>query len=198
MRFRLLALVLATLIVCTTGSFAQSFDQQLRWCNALDGASPDQIISGCTAVIQSNKVNTLNLALVLNRRGNIYNGKGQYDLALQDFDHSIRLNPRDGGVFYNRGNSYNMKGSYDRAIQAYEQAIRLNPNFVDAFVARGVAYYGKGQYDRAIQDYDQAIRLQPNNALAFQNRSTAKIKKNDVAGANADIARAKQLNPNIK
>ncbi len=36
--------------------------QQLNWCDGKDGATPDQQIGGCTAVIQSGKFTGKNLA----------------------------------------------------------------------------------------------------------------------------------------
>jgi tetratricopeptide (TPR) repeat protein len=134
---------------------AQTLDEQP--CSA---SNPDLMISGCTAVIQSGDETPPNLAIALNKRGNAYLDKGQYDRAIQDFDQAIRLNPNYAGAFNNRGHAYDEKGQPDRAIQDYDQAIRLGPNFVVAFSNRGLAKRAKG--DSAGGDADIAKAKQLN------------------------------------
>jgi hypothetical protein len=65
---------------------AQTPDQ--RRCSAPD---PDLSISGCTAMIQSGHETRQNLAGAFYNRGNAYNGKGQPDRAIADYDQAIRL-----------------------------------------------------------------------------------------------------------
>ncbi len=167
MRFLFPATLFAILALPTMDTNAQSFDQQLAWCNGQGNAStdPDLVIKGCTGVIQSGKLvtQTQNLALVFNKRATAYGRKGQNDLALKDYD----------------------------------QTLRLTPNYAEGFFNRGYTYFLLGQNDRAVQDYDQAIRFKPDFALAFEYRGELKLKKGDTVGGNADIARAKfwRLNP---
>ncbi|HZS63500.1 MAG TPA: hypothetical protein VFA53_03240, partial [Xanthobacteraceae bacterium] len=66
-----------TAVVPLSPAAAQS-QQQLNWCEGKDGAPPDLIIGGCTAVIQSGKITGKNLAAAFNNRGNAYDDKGQY------------------------------------------------------------------------------------------------------------------------
>jgi tetratricopeptide (TPR) repeat protein len=105
-------------------------------------------------------------------RGIAYASKGQYDLAIQDYEQAIKLNPSLAGVGL---------GGY--RIEVYNQ--------------RGKAFAKKERYDNAIHDFNQVIGLDPKNAEAFYNRGIAKIKKGDDAGAAADMATAKSINPNI-
>jgi tetratricopeptide (TPR) repeat protein len=106
---------------------------------------PDISISGCTAIIEggqetrnnpilcSNLKCQSNLAVAFMNRGNAYEGKGQHDRALEDYDQAIRLSPNWPVAFTNRGNAYNRKGQYDRAVEDFDQAIRFNPNYAEAF-----------------------------------------------------------------
>jgi tetratricopeptide (TPR) repeat protein len=176
---------------------AQTPDQQR--CFAHD---PDLSIAGCTAMIQSGKETQEDLARAFDYRGFAYGRKQQYDLAIQDDDEAIRLNPNYANAFFNRGNAYNGKGQSDRAIQDYDEAIRLNPNghgsaAANVFQNRGETYHSKGQNDRAIHDYDEAIRVEPNYARAFYARGVALRALGQQARAAADFAKARELNPNM-
>ncbi len=192
---KLLTLVALTGAALPSAGQAQT-KQQIDWCYS-PTATDDQTLEGCTAMIQSGQYTGVELSHAYDNRGVGYNGKGQYDSAIPDFDVAIRLDPNNNQAFNNRGNAYQAKGQYDRAIQDYNQALRIDSNYALAYNNRGNAYRNKGQYDRAIQDYNQAIRINPNYAKAFYFRGISKQKKGDVAGGNADIAKAKQLNPHI-
>jgi tetratricopeptide (TPR) repeat protein len=51
----------------------------------------------------------------------------EYDKAIQDFDESIRLNPRDEIAYVFRGRAWSAKNEYLKAIKDFEHAIRLDP-----------------------------------------------------------------------
>jgi tetratricopeptide (TPR) repeat protein len=110
-----------------------------------------------------------NFAFAFMNRGAAYNGKGQHDRAIQDYDQAIRLEPNLSLAFLNRGGAYADKGQHDRAIQDYDQAIRLHPSFAYAFLYRGRAYAAMGQAADAHRDFDQAILLNPNLADALRS-----------------------------
>ncbi len=130
--------VICLTILAAQPALAQT-QEQLDWCNGLKGATPDQIIGGCTAVIQSGNQDTRNRSLVFNKRGSAHNNKGERKEALADFDQAIRLYPSDGGYFYNRGRTYFLMDQYGRAIADLDQAIRLNTNNAEALYVRGLA-----------------------------------------------------------
>jgi tetratricopeptide (TPR) repeat protein len=156
---------------------AQTLDQQQQ----CPGADPDLSISGCTAMIESGHETQQRLPVDFYNRGIAYAAKDQYDSAIEDFDHAIRLSPNDAGAFVARGRAYALKNQYDRAIEDFDHAIRLSPFGARAFVVRGIAYAAKNQYDRAIEDYDRAIRLNPNDARAFVFRGVAYSSKGVTA-----------------
>ena len=93
------------------------------------------------------------------------------DMAMEDYNKAIELNPRLVEAYTNRGNAYGKKHQYERAIEDFNRAIELNPRHANAYSNRGVAYMHKHQYDRAIEDYNKAIELNPKHARAYYNKA---------------------------
>jgi tetratricopeptide (TPR) repeat protein len=168
---------------------------------------PDTAIAGCTAIIQSDKETPDHLAAAYFNRGLAYYNQRRYDVAIDDFDQAIQLqpNPAPGSgqavtsavTFDYRGNAYRHEGQYDRAVADFDEALRLNPDAAEIFDDRGVAYFGGHQYDRAIQDYDRAIGLASNFALAFYNRGMALRALGQQDRAAVDFTQARQLDPGL-
>src|SRR5262245_66499125 len=92
-----------TLVLSCAGNvFSQEMSQDHKWCTGQDGASVDQRIKGCTAVIQSGRGTTYNLAVSFYNRGTAYSDKGDNDRAIQDYDQAIWLSQQNADAFTNR------------------------------------------------------------------------------------------------
>src|SRR5439155_1349987 len=171
------------------------------WADAVgdckDGKDPDRQIASCTRAISEGASDKKILESVYANRGNGYVAKGDFRLAIADFDVVIRLNPNLAPPYSNRGNAFSAKNDFDRAMRDYDQAIRLIPNQPQLYLNRGNGHFARKELALAIKDYDQAIALAPNFALAFKNRGISKLQSGDTAGGNADLARAKQLDPRL-
>ena len=155
----------------------------------------EMAINYCTQAIESGQLSGKGLAFAFYKRANGYYERGQYDRAIEDYNHVIGLNPNHANAFSNRGATYALRGEYDRAIENYDEAIRLNPKHADAFSNRGVAYARKGDYDRAVENYDEAIRLNPKHAAALYGRGNAYRRKGDYDRAIENYDETIRLNP---
>src|ERR1700681_48480 len=156
------SLVVAALVAIDIAAMAPAVaqsQQQLQWCNGKDGATPDQQIDSCTAVIAAGKYSGHNLAIAFNNRGSGYDKKNDYDRAIADYDQSIRLDPNYATALRNRGKVRYKKDDYDGSIADLDKAIRIEPKNADAYIDRANAYSDKGDHDRAISNYNEAIRL---------------------------------------
>ena len=49
--------------------------------------------------------------------GLAYDKKGEFDVAIQDYDMGIKMNPNRPEAFNNRGTAYGSKEDYDQAIE---------------------------------------------------------------------------------
>ncbi len=117
-------------------------------------------------------------------------------IAIEDYDETIRLNPNDAEAYFKRGNAYYNLNKEKRAIEDYDKAIRLNPQFAEAYHNRGTTYRDLGQYNRAIKDYDETISLNPNDAEAYFNRGNAYKLQGNKAEATADFEKFTTLTNN--
>ena len=153
-------------------------------------------IAGCTALIQSRRLNNQDLFLAYTNRGQAYFTKGDYDHAIADLTEAITLDQTNATAFYMRGASFLYKGSdFDRATADCDAAIRLNPKYREAYRCRGGAYLSRGEYDRAIADFTETITLDPKDYGGFNNRAFAYQGKGDYDRAIADFTEAMRLEP---
>ncbi len=171
--------------------------QQRQWCDGQHGVSPDQQISGCTAIIGSTRDKPSILATAFNNRAGAYFSQGLFEQAIQDLDQAVKLNPNYARAFVHRGRVYRSIGQYDHAIQDFDRAIKLEPNYPHAFVERGSVYSRQGQHKRAIQDFDQAIRLDPASGSALNDRCLSRATVGQLQEALMDCNNALWLRPGL-
>ena len=112
-------------------------------------------------------------APLYNGRGVAYNRKGEYDLAIADYDRAIEIDPEFAGAYSNRGNVYDSQGKYDLAISDYNRAIELNPRYAAVYNNRGTAYHHKGEYGLAISDYKKTIEINSTLVGVYFNMASA-------------------------
>lgn len=195
-----LYLVVGTLIFATSALHASrtgaQTQQQIDWCNN-DGNvfSVDQRLSGCTALVESERASAQDRAAGYGNRCWAYSDKGDPDRAITDCSKAIRLDPKLANAHLNRGKAYSDKGDFDRAIADYNRATELNPKSSIGYNNLCDAYLDKGDNDRAITECDEAIRLDPTFAVAYRNRGNAYRYKGEIGGAVADYNQAIELSP---
>ena len=163
-------------------------------CTGTD-APNDVRIEVCTRLIGIGQLQGHELARTYNSRGIAYEGKGDHDHALADFNEATKTDPNFGAPYSNRGWTYNHKGEYDRAISELNEAIRLDPKFATAYANRGWSWHNKSKDDQALADLDQAIKLNPNVSKFYIDRGNIWRAKKDEDRAFADFDQAVRLDP---
>jgi Tfp pilus assembly protein PilF len=152
-------------------------------------------IEACTRAINSTGWHYGNVSWAYANRGDAYRIKGDTDLALADYDQSIRLEPNRSITWHNRGLAYQDKNDLDHAIADFGQAIdrwhlRNVASKRDYLSHRAVAYRDRGDLALSIVDYDAAIRLVPHDTNLFYNRGLLFLAINDPDRAIADYSHA--------
>jgi tetratricopeptide (TPR) repeat protein len=130
-------------------------------------------------------------------RGNVYSWLGEYDLAIADYSHCLKLNPHREG-FFNRGVAYGSKGDHDAAIADYTKAIEIDTQYKDAYFNRGVTHGSRGDYDAAIADYTRAIEIDLQYKDAYFNRGVTHGSRGDYDAAIADYTKAIEIDTQYK
>ena len=133
----------------------------------------------------------------LYRRGQVYASKGAYNLAIKDFDDTIRLNPKDVEALNNRCWTRTVTGDLQGALKDCNEALRLRPNFVDALDSRGLVNLKAGMNKNALFDFDSALKINPRLTSSLYGRGLAKQRNGATAEGNLDVANAKAMDPNI-
>jgi tetratricopeptide (TPR) repeat protein len=154
------------------------------------------LITGCSAVIQSNAEPPLRRALAAYQRGVARAALGDPSAAIADFGLALSLRPDFAEAAARSGAAYAAKGDGARAIADYSVAIRLNPSFARAYSARADAYFRGGDFDRAIADVSRAIALKPDDAIALNSRCWMRAASGrDLNAALDDCNKAVRLRP---
>ena len=78
--------------------------------------------------------------------------KGEYELAVGDYNKAIELNSTDPAAYLNRGQAYSGKKSYDLAVLDYDKTIELDPKNSTAYLKRGDVYEKRGNMQQAVSD----------------------------------------------
>lgn len=120
-----------------------------------------------------------------------------YDLALQNYNAVLEINPKNEMVYIYRGSVYMGKGEFDKAIDDFSALITLSPFNEDAFMYRGIAYLAKGQHETALGDFLYVIKLNPKNADAHYHVAYCYVDKHQYDLAISYLTKALEINSNF-
>lgn len=161
----------------------------------VSNAQWDLAIQEATKVVTADAEDTS--ALVA--RGKAYNGKGEYDKAIADFDAVTEKQGRDSDLVDDRADAYahrsfslHQKGEYLEAINsAYFATLERGDNH-EAHNFRAMSYIAREEYDKAIRSANRAIAYKDDFAMAYSNRGYAYGAKGNLKQAIADQEKAIQ------
>jgi tetratricopeptide (TPR) repeat protein len=168
-----------------------------------NGPTSDLAISACSELIQSGGLSKQALATAFYNRGYWYAvrkkefDRADWNMALEDFTQSIRLDPTKPSTFNNRCEARAKLGLLQAALSDCNESLRLRPNDPDTLDNRGFTYLRLSDLDRAIADYNAALKLNPKISASLYGRGVAKLKKGNNADGNADIDAAKAIKADI-
>ncbi|QDV87525.1 tetratricopeptide repeat protein [Planctomycetes bacterium TBK1r] len=159
-----------------------SVDQQ----SSLIGDDPrlDSRIVELTEAIES-----MPISRAYSRRGGAYVLKGNYELAMTDFDTAIKLDHGNAHAHYNRGVLHSQLLEHKLAIQDYTSAINADPQYSLAYANRGMDLLELKNYATAIADLREAIKLDPDDHLAMHALGIALFENPSRAGTDIGAAR---------
>jgi Tfp pilus assembly protein PilF len=116
-------------------------------------------IQACTALIESNDLSEADRALAYSARALAYAVSGKYDLAIPDYDASLRIDPESAIALNNRAWAYVRSGTPERGADDVEKALALAPASPQTLDTRAHIYQSRGDTQHALRDYEEAIRI---------------------------------------
>jgi tetratricopeptide (TPR) repeat protein len=128
------------------------------------------------ALTKRSTVNAEAFDYYLRGRGFLYRtSKNNLNIAIQQFQKAIELDPRYAAAYAGLGESYAYLYQYierkdvwlEKAIESSLKAQLYDPTLSEAFAALAVAYFNKKMFDDALTAGHKAIDLDPNNSVAY-------------------------------
>lgn len=100
--------------------------------------------------------------------GKVYYQRGQFRMAAEYYQDSVRVKP-DAIILVKLGGAYHNDGDVDKAIDAWNHALRLDPNNPDALFNIGfVKWRAQGDTKAAITVWQKLLRTNPNHPKRAQ------------------------------
>jgi len=103
-----------------------------------------------------------------NLRGVLRNTLGQTDLALEDFETALALDPANVDTLINISLPLARQTRYDEALEAARRAVTLAPAHIGAHLRLAAGYLEAGDKAAARAEYLQVLALAPRNAEAIE------------------------------
>jgi len=96
-------------------------------------------------------------ASVYINRGLAYFQMDIHDLAEQDFQKALELDPESAAAWFNLGSLYLQQGRDEEALEAFHKVVELNPDMAAAYFNRAIAWANLGHTDEAIADLEKYL-----------------------------------------
>jgi len=154
--FAVPALLLLTTAGCSeVDADRAAYNESMYGSAEVTDADFDDVIAEFTAVIEADPTD----AEAYFVRGNGYEDKDLYELALADYNEALRLDPEFVDALVNRGYTYDEMAEYRLAIADYDAALARDPEDGGAYFNRGVSYQNLGNQAKADADFARAKAL---------------------------------------
>lgn len=134
-----------------------------------------------------------NNALAYTSRADAYFLAGKFDLAKNDLDRAIELDPKDHKPYFTRGAIYAMNGKRELALNDLNQGLSMNTTTPEAYLNRANLYTEEGKSQLAIEDFNKAIELSPTMGGAYFGRGTLYSRMGEQLKAEEDFDKALQF-----
>jgi eukaryotic-like serine/threonine-protein kinase len=157
----------------------------------------DQAFANCQRALQiDDRLTAVHFTL-----GQLQATLGKNDLALQEFQKALEINPHDAGALIGLAGVYEQTGHIPDAEASYQRAIALRPDYWEGYSALGAFYARQKRTQDAVAQYRRVIELTPDNSEGYSDLGVAYMELNDSqsnAAAEAALQKSLQLAPNYQ
>jgi protein O-mannosyl-transferase len=127
--------------------------------------------------------------------GGHYEEQGELDLALQEYQKVLHMNPNAKSIHLYYGGALAKKGRAEEAIPYLQEALRRDNRIASAHFYLGTSFEKLGREKEAAASYAEAVRLDPSHPRYRTNYGSALARQGRLDEAIAMFARALELNP---
>lgn len=132
--------------------------------------------------------------------GRMHDTAGKHDLALQEFQHALALDPRNATAMAGMGRAYELAGRLPDAEASFRKAADLQPNDWDGHNTLAMYYDRQEKYPQSIAEFKRALELAPDSAQVLFNLGATYIDSGDpknFAEAESVLKRSIAINPSF-
>ncbi|HKH62668.1 MAG TPA: tetratricopeptide repeat protein, partial [Flavitalea sp.] len=160
----------------------------------------DAAIQNFSDVVASDPLNVRAFQL----RGLAKHQQAQYQDAVADFNHAVKLNPRLPETYKYAGDALLKDGDYLNAIVSYDAALGVDKSSradlkdslrAELYNGKGEANYLLGKYSAAMQNFNTAIKIEKSIPTLYFNRGKTYLKLNELKDADENLRKALSYEP---
>jgi tetratricopeptide (TPR) repeat protein len=148
----------------------------LKYQTEKNSAWIDQALANCKRALELHD----QLPSVYVTLGRIHNATGKPDLAVQEFQHALELDPRGIEALTGMAHAYENAGRLKDAEAAFQRVIALRPDYWDGYNSLALFYDGQKRYDEALTQLHKALELTPDNAQLYFNLGAVYLDSGDL------------------
>ncbi len=129
------------------------------------------------------------------KRGEEYLDRGEDQLAYEQFQKAVELEPSSFNLWYFSGLALYRLERYEEALDSLNQSLQFNQDYIPALSRRGLVYQSLKQPEAAKADFEQAISIQPQDPEDWRNRGIALLNLERYEQALASYDKALEFQP---
>jgi Flp pilus assembly protein TadD len=127
----------------------------------------------------------------------LYVMSGDFSMALQQYQESIRLKPENVFAINNLGGVYRKLGRLDEAIRQYQRALEINPRDARVHNNLGLVFLDQGRNEKAAREFEAALQISPELAEPRANLGVVAVQQKNLPLAESHFQRALEANPEL-
>jgi serine/threonine protein kinase/Tfp pilus assembly protein PilF len=130
--------------------------------------------------------------------GDIYDETGRYDLAVQQFQQAIQMDPSNEDGLRGKADAYVKLGKPDLAETAFKSAISLRPAYWGVYSWLGKFYYDQARYEEAITQFNKVVELAPGSYRGYSNLGAMYVAQGKYKEALGPLTQSIEIRPNLE
>jgi Tfp pilus assembly protein PilF len=133
-----------------------------------------------------------------NNLGLAYMGINRPDLAFNEFQSILAINPKDSGAMNNIGIIWGSANNFEKAKEAFNDSIKMKAYNPDALNNLGFLYIQFSKYEESIPILKKVVEIRPYDFTAHANLGLAYCQTNDRARGCHYLQNTKRINPDYE